>query len=123
MNDEPDERERARQARLRSALRDNLKRRKSQAKGRVAGAIVTPEDEGKMSDDNATTGDGDGALAALYPRHEQMFPTLTPREIERMRGFGEVQHYKDGEALFTAGKKGPGMLVILYGSALELPLK
>ncbi|HEY0220507.1 MAG TPA: FAD-dependent oxidoreductase, partial [Afipia sp.] len=68
-----------------------------------------------MSDDNVTIGDNDAALAALYPRHEQMFPTLTPREIDRMRGFGEVQTYKGGEAIFTAGKKGPGMLVILSG--------
>lgn len=115
MNDKSDERERARQARLRSALRDNLKRRKSQAKGRLTGAIVTPEDEGRMSDDSAATGNGNAAMAALYPRHEQMFPTLTPREIERMRGFGEVAHYKSGEALFTAGKKSPGMFVLLSG--------
>ncbi|HEY0235766.1 MAG TPA: FAD-dependent oxidoreductase [Afipia sp.] len=68
-----------------------------------------------MSDDNMTIAKGEAALAALYPRHEQMFPTLTPREIERMRGFGEVAHYKNGEALFTAGQKGPGMLVVLSG--------
>ncbi|RTL52222.1 MAG: cyclic nucleotide-binding domain-containing protein [Bradyrhizobiaceae bacterium] len=68
-----------------------------------------------MADENATVGNGEPALAALYPRHEQMFPTLTPREIARMRAFGEVRQYKSGEALFTAGKKGPGMFVILAG--------
>lgn len=118
MSKEPDERERARQARLRSALRDNLKRRKSQAKGRMAGAIVTPEDEDKMPDDNTLADAGEAVLNALAPRYEQMFPTLTPREIERMRGFGEIRHYKDGDAIFTAGQQGPGMLVILSGVAL-----
>ena len=32
-----------------------------------------------------------------------------------MRRFGEVRHYKDGEALFETGKPGPGMFVILSG--------
>lgn len=35
----------AREARLKSALRDNLKRRKSQARGRAGMTIVTPEDD------------------------------------------------------------------------------
>lgn len=40
----------AREARLKSALRDNLKRRKSQARGRAETAIVTPEDDARMRD-------------------------------------------------------------------------
>lgn len=40
----------AREARLKSALRDNLKRRKSQARGRAGSAIVTPEDDARMRD-------------------------------------------------------------------------
>ncbi len=32
-----------------------------------------------------------------------------------MRRFGEVRHYKHGEALFETGKPGPGMFVILSG--------
>lgn len=35
----------ARDARLKSALRDNLKRRKAQARGRAGMTIVTPEDD------------------------------------------------------------------------------
>ena len=35
----------ARNERLKSALRDNLKRRKSQARGRAGTAIVTPDDD------------------------------------------------------------------------------
>jgi len=54
-------------------------------------------------------------LSAMYPRHEQTFPELTPAEIGRMRRFGEVRHYNDGEMLFETGKPGPGMFVILSG--------
>ncbi|MDB5515691.1 MAG: cyclic nucleotide-regulated FAD-dependent pyridine nucleotide-disulfide oxidoreductase [Tardiphaga sp.] len=53
--------------------------------------------------------------SAMYPRHEQTFPELTPAEIGRMRRFGEVRHYNDGEMLFETGKPGPGMFVILSG--------
>jgi thioredoxin reductase (NADPH) len=53
--------------------------------------------------------------ASVFPRYEQTFPTLTPREIARMRGFGEVRNYRDGEALFETGKVGPGMFVVLSG--------
>jgi thioredoxin reductase (NADPH) len=52
---------------------------------------------------------------AMHPRHEQAFPELTAAEIARMRRFGEVRHYRDGEMLFETGKPGPGMFVILSG--------
>src|SRR6266576_5258694 len=54
-------------------------------------------------------------LAARFPRLEQTFPALTPQEIARMRRFGELRSYKDGERLFETGKPGPGMFVILSG--------
>ncbi len=50
-----------------------------------------------------------------FPRHEQTFPALTPQEIARIRRFGEIKLFKDGEALFEAGKPGPGMYVVLAG--------
>nr|WP_295848525.1 cyclic nucleotide-binding domain-containing thioredoxin-disulfide reductase [Tardiphaga sp.] len=49
------------------------------------------------------------------PRHDQTFPTLTATEIERMRRFGEIRHYRDGDRLFETGKPGPGMFVVLSG--------
>src|SRR5712692_1699848 len=55
------------------------------------------------------------SLAAAFPRHEQTFPTLTPQEIARMRRFGDLRSYKNGETLFETGKPGPGMFVILSG--------
>jgi hypothetical protein len=57
MNDEAGRRERDRQDRLRVALRENLKRRKSQAKGRSGRAIVTPEDDAAASSADEREGD------------------------------------------------------------------
>jgi len=62
---------------------------------------------------NKTT--GRAPLAAAFPRREQTVPTLTSQEIARMRRFGEVRHYKDGERLYETGKPGPGMFVLLSG--------
>jgi thioredoxin reductase (NADPH) len=53
--------------------------------------------------------------ASAFPRPEQTFPALAPAEIARMRRFGDVRHYKNGEMLFEAGKPGPGMFVVLSG--------
>jgi thioredoxin reductase (NADPH) len=62
---------------------------------------------------NQTGGRFPTALA--FPRHEQTFPALTPQEIERMRRFGDLTTYHDGDKLFETGKPGPGMFVILSG--------
>jgi thioredoxin reductase (NADPH) len=63
---------------------------------------------------NASEGSG-GNPARVFPRYEQTFPELTPQEIDRMRRFGEIRTYKDGERLFETGKPGPGMFVLLSG--------
>lgn len=55
----------AREDRLKSALRDNLKRRKSQARGRAGMAIVTPEDDAKARE---TTARDETPDAATGPR-------------------------------------------------------
>src|SRR3954467_13573076 len=62
-----------------------------------------------------TAGPATGATSFVFPRHEQTFPTLTPSEIERMRRFGELRSFKNGEKLFETGKPGPGMFVVLSG--------
>jgi thioredoxin reductase (NADPH) len=54
-------------------------------------------------------------LASSFPRHEQTFPALTPQEIARMRRFGTIARYKDGDKLFETGKPGQGMFVLLSG--------
>src|SRR3982075_4466226 len=68
-----------------------------------------------MGADPATGSKTDGSAAVAFPRHEQTFPTLTPQEIARMRRFGELRSYKNGETLFETGKPGPGMFIILSG--------
>src|SRR6478609_4848510 len=64
---------------------------------------------------DTTAGPVPGAGSPAFPRHEQTFPALTRYEIERMRRFGELRSFKDGEALFETGKPGPGMFVVLSG--------
>jgi thioredoxin reductase (NADPH) len=49
-------------------------------------------------------------------RRHQMFPTLEPAEIERVRRFGEARSYADGEALARVGEVGPGLFIILSGA-------
>jgi thioredoxin reductase (NADPH) len=70
-----------------------------------------------MGVDGATESktDGGAAPAVVFPRREQTFPALTAEEIARMRRFGELRGFKDGEALFKTGKPGPGMFVVLSG--------
>src|SRR5262245_54631587 len=51
----------------------------------------------------------------IEARGPQMFPTLEPAEIERLRQFGVPQCYRDGEALVKIGETGHGMTVILSG--------
>ena len=59
--------------------------------------------------------------AALASRFQQMFPVLSPAEIDRVRRFGEVRRFPDGELLFQAGEAVPGMYVILSGRVAILP--
>ncbi len=53
--------------------------------------------------------------AAGFSRFQQTFPTLTAREIERMRRFGEVRQFRAGKPLFCSGQAAPGMFVLLSG--------
>jgi thioredoxin reductase (NADPH) len=48
-------------------------------------------------------------------RRHQMFPTLAPAEIERVRRFGKVRSYRGGEALAKVGDVGLGLTIILAG--------
>src|SRR5258706_10608103 len=55
-------------------------------------------------------------MAAINPRDEQMFPKLTPNEIDRLRRFGQDRHYPADTALFVTGEVAPGMFVLTRGS-------
>jgi len=49
------------------------------------------------------------------PRYQETFPALTAQEIDRLRRYGSLRKYSDGEKLFEAGKVSPGMFVVLKG--------
>src|SRR5262245_29923477 len=51
----------------------------------------------------------------LDTRRHQMFPTLEPAEIDRVRRFGEVRSFETGEALVKVGDAGHGLTIILAG--------
>jgi len=53
--------------------------------------------------------------SVIETRYAQMFPTLEPAEIERLRRFGETRSYGAGERLVVSGEISPGMFVILRG--------
>ena len=55
-------------------------------------------------------------MSTLETRREQMFPKLSPEEIDRLRRFGTVRRYRAGEALYRTGEISPGMFVIISGS-------
>ncbi|MBO9516472.1 MAG: FAD-dependent oxidoreductase [Porphyrobacter sp.] len=49
-------------------------------------------------------------------RHDQMFPTLDPGEIERLDRFAEPHSYAAGEFLAQVGDPGIGLRVVLSGA-------
>jgi len=51
-------------------------------------------------------------------RRDQMFPTLAPADIERLRCFGETRSYRADDYLATTGTVGLGMVVILAGEVV-----
>jgi len=55
------------------------------------------------------------AHSVIETRFGQMFPTLQPAELERLRRFGETRTYGAGERLVASGEVSPGLLVILSG--------
>jgi thioredoxin reductase (NADPH) len=64
---------------------------------------------------------GPGPNAALASRFQQMFPVLSPAEIDRVRRFGDVRRFANGELLCQAGEVVPGTYVILSGRVAIVP--
>ena len=62
----------------------------------------------------ATTFSPDVA-ALVGTRAEQAYPELDPAQIERLRRFGEVRTWADGEAMVKTGGVGDGVFVVLSG--------
>jgi thioredoxin reductase (NADPH) len=51
----------------------------------------------------------------IEERGAQMFPTLAPAEIARLKRFGELRRFADGEAIVRVGESGHGLSIILSG--------
>src|SRR5215472_4061276 len=51
----------------------------------------------------------------LETRWHQLFPTLNPSEIERVRRFGSSRSYKAGDYLVRTGEPSFGFVLILSG--------
>jgi thioredoxin reductase (NADPH) len=49
-------------------------------------------------------------------RGEQMFLALTPEQVDRLRRFGEVRRFGEGDALVRQGETGHGLYVVLSGA-------
>ncbi len=56
------------------------------------------------------------AQSIMDTRWQQMFPVLSPAEIDRIRRFGQPRSFRKGEMLAEVGQPGVGMAVILSGS-------
>src|ERR1043166_626003 len=54
----------------------------------------------------------------IEARRGQMFPTLEPAEIDRLRRFGELRSYRAGEALAKVGEVGHGLVLVLAGKVV-----
>ena len=53
--------------------------------------------------------------SVLDTRRDQMFPTLTDDEIDRLCRFGHPQSFRADEAIVRVGEIGPGLALILEG--------
>jgi thioredoxin reductase (NADPH) len=70
-----------------------------------------------MTDEPRAFEDAEAATpsSTLRSRHDQMFPALTPQEIERLRRFGSIRRFRGGDRLFKTGDVGRAMFVLISG--------
>lgn len=54
-------------------------------------------------------------MQSFRDRHDQIFPTLDPLEIERVRRFSELRSFAAGESVGVIGQISPGLAVIVSG--------
>ena len=55
------------------------------------------------------------AEPVIDTRRPQMFPTLLPAEVERIRRFGTTRAYAPGDYVVRVGDRGHGLKVVLSG--------
>jgi len=56
------------------------------------------------------------APTVIETRRDQVYPILTPAEVDRIRHFGHVQTFAKGGFLVRGGERGHGLIVILEGA-------
>ncbi|SEE68386.1 cyclic nucleotide-regulated FAD-dependent pyridine nucleotide-disulphide oxidoreductase [Rhizobiales bacterium GAS191] len=64
---------------------------------------------------NLTEPMSQSAHSIIDARRHQMFPSLTPAEIDRLRKFGEIRSFAAGERILATGEIAPGAFAILTG--------
>ena len=115
----------ARDARLKAALRDNLKRRKSQARGRAGASIVTPEDDAtvvkrprvrsamvawsQLSTTSTASSQVRAVVTALSPRHAFAYTTVMTL-LERLVKRGHLTRRKSGRSFVYVPAREPDEL-------------
>jgi thioredoxin reductase (NADPH) len=72
---------------------------------------------GSINAEDAGAEESGDLPADIASRHDQIHPVLEASEIDRLRRFGVVAHWEDGESMFEAGTAGLGMFVLISGSA------
>lgn len=55
------------------------------------------------------------SMPVLDSRHHQAFPILRESEVSRVREFGSVREFKDGDTLQRIGDIGRGLAIVLSG--------
>jgi thioredoxin reductase (NADPH) len=56
------------------------------------------------------------APTVIETRRDQVYPILTPAEVDRIRHFGHVQTFEPGALLVRTGERGHGLIVMLSGA-------
>jgi thioredoxin reductase (NADPH) len=60
-------------------------------------------------------GVADPRQTLIDTRGAQMFPTLSEAEVDRLRRFGDLRAFDDGEALLRVAEPGHGLAIVLSG--------
>src|SRR5215470_11537411 len=55
-------------------------------------------------------------MAARDAGRKELFPSLRPEEIDRLRRFGTIRRYAAADQLLTTGEVDAGMLVLISGA-------
>jgi thioredoxin reductase (NADPH) len=79
-------------------------------------ALIPPIDLSVDHGENAPV--PTGGFSNLLTRRHQIFPVLAEVELTRLRRFGQIGHWADGELLYATGQSNAGMVVILSGHVI-----